>query len=70
MYAFALIRADLNSSESEIISQHRTQATAEKAANRFAGTTGEIGLYIAQRTTSGEWETRIESRDRTQRMGW
>lgn len=69
MYSFALIRADLNSNESEIISQHRTQAAAEKAAERFAGTTGEIGLYIAQRRTDGKWETRLEARDRMERIG-
>ncbi len=68
MYSHALIHADLNSNGAEIISQHHTEAAAEKAAGKYAGTTGEIGLYIAQRKADGEWESRLEARDRMERV--
>lgn len=68
MYTYAVIRADLNSNESEIISRHRTESAAEKAASRFDGTTGEIGLYLAHLKPDGEYESRLEARDRRERM--
>jgi len=61
---FALIRADLNSSESEVISTHKTSDLAYKAAAKFDGTTGAIGLYVAARKADGQWESRLEARDR------
>lgn len=67
MYQYAVIRADLNSSDVEILSQHRTEAAAHKSAAQYRGTTGMIGLYVAHRTPSGEWESRIEARNRLER---
>jgi hypothetical protein len=64
--AFALIRANLNSSESEVISTHTTEDAAYKAADKFSGTTGTIGLYVAHRKPDGHWETRLEARDRAE----
>ncbi|HEX7639838.1 MAG TPA: hypothetical protein VF457_15685 [Burkholderiaceae bacterium] len=64
MSQFALIRADLNSNQSEILSTHETELAAESAADAFADTTGEIGLYVARKLASGEWESRLEARDR------
>ena len=65
---YALIRADLNSSSSEVISKHRTEAGAYRAARAMQGTTGAIGLYVAHRKPNGEWESRLEARDRLERV--
>lgn len=61
---FALIMADLNSGESEIISEHRTEAAAESALEKLGNVRG---YYVAHRTASGEFETRLEARDRRER---
>ena len=68
MTNFALIRADLNSNNCDIISTHRTEAAAYRAAEKHSGTTGEIGLYVAHRKPNGEWESRLEARDRRERQ--
>lgn len=64
MYAFALIRADLNSSESQVISQHRTEAAADRALDKLGNVRG---YYVAHRKSNGEYETRLEARDRLER---
>lgn len=61
MNKFALIRADLNSSESEIISQHRTEAAADRALDKLGNVRG---CYVAHRKADGEFESRLEARDR------
>ena len=67
MYQFAVIRADLNSSDAEILSQHKTEAAANDAADKQLGTVGAIGLYVAHRKADGQWETRLEARARRER---
>jgi hypothetical protein len=61
MTKFALIRADLNSNESEIISQHRTEAAAIDAHDKLANARG---CYVAHLKADGQYETRLEARDR------
>lgn len=65
MSNFAVIRADLNSSEAVILSQHRTQAAAEKSADEYRG---DVGVYVAHRKADGQFETRLEARDRWERV--
>lgn len=62
---FAVIRADLNSSESTVISQHRTEHGADRALNNLGNVAQ--GYYVAHRKVDGEFETRLEARDRVQR---
>lgn len=56
---YAVIVADLNGLEiGEVISTHRTEAGAYKAQPDVPG------AYVARKTQDGEWESRIEARDR------
>lgn len=64
MYQYAVIRADLNSSESEVISQHKTEAAADRALDKLGNVRG---YYVAHRKANGEHETRLEARDRLER---
>lgn len=61
MYPYAVIRADLNSSDSEVISQHKTEAAADRA---LAAHGNVRGYYVAKRKANGEFETRLEALDR------
>lgn len=62
---FALIRAGLNSSEpGEIVGEYTSESGALRAGENLIGTTGEIGLYVAQRKADGRFEGRLEARDR------
>jgi hypothetical protein len=59
MSKFAVIIADLNSSAlGEIVSTHRTEAAAIEAMPAVPG------AYVAYRKPNGEWERRLEARDR------
>lgn len=59
---YAVIIADLNSSElGEVVSVHRSEAAAYRAAPDIPGT------YIAHKKPDGEWERRLEARDRRER---
>lgn len=69
MYQYAVIRADLNSNESVVLSQHRTETAAAKAASKYDGTTGRIGLYVARIKADGTYETRLEAGDRSSGYG-
>lgn len=64
MYQYAVIRADLNSSWSEVISQHKTEAAAERAIYKLGNVRG---YYLAHRKANGEYESRLEARDRRER---
>jgi hypothetical protein len=58
---YAVIIADLNSSAlGRIVSTHKTQDGAERAIDKI----DDRGAYIAQRKADGEWERRLEARDR------
>lgn len=61
MYQYAVICADLNSSESAIISQHKTDAAADRALSKHGNVRG---YYVALRKADGEFETRLEALDR------
>lgn len=64
MSKYAVIKADLNSSAlGDIISIHRTESAAEKAADNIGGR----GIYVAHRKPDGQWERRLEARDRRER---
>jgi hypothetical protein len=58
---YAVIIADLNSSElGRIVSTHTTEATADKAFYALP----DRGAYVAHRKQNGEWERRLDARDR------
>jgi hypothetical protein len=59
MSKFAVILCDLESSQlSEVLSTHRSDIAATRALPDIPG------AYVAQRKADGEWETRLEARDR------
>lgn len=61
---YAVIIADLNSSDlGEVVSTHRT----EEAAYRSMGKVSARGAYVARMKPCGEWERRLEARDRIER---
>lgn len=63
---YAVIIADLNSDTlGEIVSQHHTEAAAEKALLKIFDSRG---AYVAHKKASGEWERRLEARDRRERI--
>jgi hypothetical protein len=58
---YAVIIADLNSSDlGRIVSTHATEAAADKAFYALP----DRGAYVAHRKANGEWERRLEARDR------
>lgn len=62
MYPYAVIRADINSSDlGAILSQHRTAAAAERALAKLGNVRG---VYVAHRKADGDWARRLEARDR------
>lgn len=59
MNKYAVIVADLNGSGlGQIISEHRSEDAADKRLPDVPG------AYISSRKADGEWETRLEARDR------
>ena len=66
MYNYAVIVADLNSSDlGDVRSQHKTEAAAQRALDKL----GNIrGAYVAHKLFSGEWERRLDARDRAERV--
>jgi hypothetical protein len=59
MSKFAVILCDLNSNQpGEVLSVHRSDKAAIKDQPDAPG------AYVAHRKPDGEWETRIEARDR------
>lgn len=62
-YDFALIKFDSNSSETEIVSTHITEEGADRALAKVDGRTH----YVAKKRADGEYETRLQARDRAER---
>ena len=64
MYKFAVIRYDQNSSSpGMVMSQHRTEAAADLALGKLGNVRG---YYVAHRKADGEFERRLEARDRNE----
>lgn len=61
MNGFALMQYDANSSGSEVVSTHKTEAAADRALNNLGNVRG---YYVAHRKADGEFETVHEAADR------
>ena len=61
MLNYAVIRYSHTSDNHEVLSNHRTKENAEKAWRKLAN---PRDCYIAHRKADGEFDRRLEARDR------